>query len=73
MNKKNPLENTAVLSLIAKGASKKAIKEVFSSGMAIHYISEGKLIKEYYDGRKECIKELGIKNIRLCELLNQKK
>lgn len=76
MNKKlknNPLEDTAVLSQIAQQASKKAIKEIFSAGMTIYYIAEGKLIKEYPDGRKESIKELSIKPMRLCELLNQKK
>lgn len=56
-SKKNPLEDTAVLSRIAQRASQKAIKEVFAAGMAIYYISEGKLIKAYPDGRKECVKE----------------
>ncbi|MGQ5289429.1 hypothetical protein ACULN0_08750 [Pectobacterium actinidiae] len=39
-SKKNPLEDTAVLSRIAKKASQKVIKEAFRAGIAIHSISE---------------------------------
>ncbi|WP_420065462.1 hypothetical protein [Pectobacterium colocasium] len=67
--KKNPLEDTAMLSRIAQAASQKAIKEAFAAGMAIHYISEGKQIKAHPDGRKECVKELGMNPILLRELL----
>lgn len=70
-SKKNPLEDTAVLSRIAKKASQKAIKEAFSAGMAIHFISEGKLIKEYPDGRKECVKELNMESISLASAVRQ--
>lgn len=69
--KKNPLEDTAVLSRIAQTASQKAIKEAFAAGMAIHYISEGKLIKEYSDGRKECVKELNMESISLASAVRQ--
>ncbi|MCH5052550.1 MULTISPECIES: hypothetical protein [Pectobacterium] len=68
-SKKNPLQDTAVLSRIAQRASQNAIKEAFTAGIAIHYILEGKLIKAYPDGRKECVKELGMNPILLRELL----
>lgn len=70
-SKKNPLEDTAVLSRIAKKASQKAIKEVFRAGMAIHYISDGKLVKVYPDGRKECVKELNMESISLASAVRQ--
>ncbi|MGI8464472.1 hypothetical protein [Pectobacterium punjabense] len=70
-SKKNPLEDTAVLSRVAKKASQKAIKEVFRAGMAIHVISEGKLIKEYPDGRRECVKELNMESISLASAVRQ--
>lgn len=69
--KKNPLEDTAVLSRIAKKASQKAINEAFRAGMAIHSISEGKLIKEYSDGRKECVKVLNMEPISLASAVHQ--
>ncbi|KHT07775.1 hypothetical protein RC91_00690 [Pectobacterium brasiliense] len=69
--KKNPLDDTAVLSRIAQAASQKAIKEAFAAGMAIHYISEGKLIKAYPDGRKECVKDLNIEPISLASAVRQ--
>lgn len=69
MKKKNPLEDISVLSRVAKKASQKAIKEAFRDGMPIHYISDGKMIKENPDGRKECIKELDIKHIKIRDLL----
>lgn len=71
MKKKNPLEDTAVLSRIAQRASQKAIKEVFGAGMAIHYISEGKLIKAYPDGRKECVKILDVKPLSIASVVRQ--
>ncbi|KHS94498.1 MULTISPECIES: hypothetical protein [Pectobacterium] len=70
-SKKNPLEDTAVLSRIAKNASQKAINEAFRAGMPIHSISEGKLIKEYPDGRKECVKTLDIVPISLASAVRQ--
>ncbi|MEQ9878558.1 hypothetical protein ABRP92_11265 [Pectobacterium aroidearum] len=70
-SKKNPLEDTAVLSRIAKNASQKAINEAFRAGMPIHCISEGKLVKVYPDGRKECIKDLNIEPISLASAVRQ--
>ncbi|KHT17950.1 hypothetical protein [Pectobacterium brasiliense] len=70
-SKKNPLEDTAVLSRIAQAASQKAIKEAFAAGMAIHYISEGKLVKAYPDGRKEYVKDLDIEPISLSSAVRQ--
>ncbi|MBA5600992.1 hypothetical protein H1224_07945 [Pectobacterium aroidearum] len=70
-SKENPLEDTAVLSLIAKKASQKAIKEAFRAGIAIHSISEGKLIKEYPDGRKEYVKNLNMEPISLASAVHQ--
>ncbi|AOR61699.1 hypothetical protein [Pectobacterium wasabiae] len=70
-SKKNPLEDTAVLSRVAKKASQKAISEVFRAGMPIHFISEGKLIKEYPDGRKECVKDLSMEPISLASAVRQ--
>lgn len=58
--KKNPLEDTVVLSRIAQRAAQKVIKEALSAGMVTHYISGGELVKAYPDGRKECVKDLGI-------------
>ncbi|WP_323109728.1 hypothetical protein [Pectobacterium carotovorum] len=69
--KKNPLEDTAVLSRIAKKASQKAINEAFRAGMAIHYISDGKLIKAYPDGTKECVKDLNRESISLASAVRQ--
>ncbi|MBN3209992.1 hypothetical protein H5A35_21590 [Pectobacterium brasiliense] len=70
-SKKNPLEDTAVLSQIAKNASQKAINEAFKAGMPIHCISEGKLVKLYPDGRKECVKVLNMKPISLASAVHQ--
>ncbi|MBE5212548.1 hypothetical protein IG611_09780 [Pectobacterium sp. A535-S3-A17] len=70
-SKKNPLEETAVLSRIAKNASQKAINEAFRAGMAVHSISEGKLIKTYPDGRKECVKNLNIEPLSLASAVRQ--
>ncbi|POD95318.1 hypothetical protein [Pectobacterium odoriferum] len=70
-SKKNPLEDTAVLSRIAKKASQKAIKEAFAAGISIHYISEGKLIKVYPDGTKEYVKDLDIVPISLASAVHQ--
>ncbi|KHT36911.1 hypothetical protein [Pectobacterium carotovorum] len=69
--KKNPLEDTAVLSRVAQAASQKAIKEAFTAGMAIHCISEGKLVKVYPDGRKEYVKDLDIEPISLASAVRQ--
>ncbi|MFJ5453003.1 hypothetical protein ACIPT4_08140 [Pectobacterium jejuense] len=69
--KKNPLEDTAMLSRIAKNASQKAINEAFRAGMVIHSISEGKLMKEYSDGRIECVKDLNIEPISLASAVRQ--
>ncbi|PWC22822.1 hypothetical protein DDT52_00700 [Brenneria roseae subsp. roseae] len=52
---RNPLEDTAILTRLARKASRKAIKEAFQSGVAIHYIAEGKIVREYPDGKKEII------------------
>ncbi|GKW19625.1 hypothetical protein PEC302107_13540 [Pectobacterium araliae] len=57
-SKKNPLEDTAILTRLARKASREAVKEAFKAGIAIHYISDGKLIREYPDGKKEYIKYL---------------
>ncbi|MDG0800835.1 hypothetical protein [Pectobacterium polaris] len=70
-SKKNSFEDTAVLSRIAQAASQKEIKEAFAAGMAIHYISEGKLIKAYPDGRKECVKDLKMESISLASAVRQ--
>ncbi|MFP9528438.1 hypothetical protein [Pectobacterium brasiliense] len=70
-SKKNPLEDTAVLSRIAKSASQKAINEAFKAGMPIHCISEGKLVKLYPDGRKECVKVLNMEPISLASAVRQ--
>ncbi|XYQ53360.1 hypothetical protein ACS91J_16065 [Pectobacterium carotovorum] len=70
-SKKNPLEDTAVLSRIAQAASQKAIKEAFAAGISIHYISEGKLIKAYPDGTKECVKELDMQPLSLASAVRQ--
>ncbi|WP_395303309.1 hypothetical protein R0L47_10260 [Pectobacterium polonicum] len=69
--KKNPLEDTAVLSRIAQTASQKAIKEAFAAGMAIHYISDGKLIKAYPNGTKECVNDLNRESISLASAVRQ--
>ncbi|MCQ8231478.1 hypothetical protein [Pectobacterium carotovorum] len=60
-----------MLSRIAQAASQKAIKETFAAGMAIHYISEGKLIKAYPDGKKECVKDLNMESISLASAVRQ--
>lgn len=52
---RNPLEDTAILTRLAQEASRKAIKEAFQAGVAIHYIAEGKIVREYPDGKKEII------------------
>ncbi|MBE5204360.1 hypothetical protein IG612_17415 [Pectobacterium sp. FL60-S17] len=70
-SKKNPLEETAVLSRIAKNASQKAINEAFRAGIPIHCISEGKLVKVYPDGRKECVKNLNIEPLSLASAVRQ--
>ncbi|MEI3777159.1 hypothetical protein [Pectobacterium brasiliense] len=70
-SKKNPLEDTAILSRIAQRASQKAINEAFKAGMPIHCISEGKLVKLYPDGRKECVKDLNIEPISLASAVRQ--
>ncbi|MEH0835407.1 hypothetical protein [Pectobacterium cacticida] len=70
-SKKNPLEDMAVLSRIAKKALQKAIKAAFRAGIAIHSISEGKLIKEYPDGRKQCVKDLNMEPISLASAVRQ--
>ncbi|QQG27116.1 hypothetical protein JFY74_13395 [Pectobacterium carotovorum] len=70
-SKKNPLEDTVVLSRIAQAASQKVIKEAFAAGMAIHYISEGKLIKAYPDGTKECVKNLEMEPISFASAVRQ--
>ncbi|MBN3160174.1 hypothetical protein [Pectobacterium brasiliense] len=66
-SKKNPLEDTAVLSRIAKNASQKAINEAFKAGMPIHCIS----VKLYPDGRKECVKVLNMEPISLASAVHQ--
>ncbi|MBN3066273.1 hypothetical protein H5A21_19880 [Pectobacterium aquaticum] len=70
-SKKNPLEETAVLSRIAKNASQKAINEAFRAGIPIHCISEGKLVKVYPDGRKERVKDLNIEPLSLASAVRQ--
>ncbi|WP_323641070.1 hypothetical protein [Pectobacterium polonicum] len=70
-SKKNPLEDTTVLSRVAQRASQKAIKEAFAAGMTIHYISEGKLIKAYPDGTKEYVKDLNRESISLASAVRQ--
>ncbi|MFE8152978.1 hypothetical protein RBA63_14000 [Brenneria goodwinii] len=52
---RNPLEDTAILTRLARKASRKAIKEVFQAGVAVHYIAKGKIVREYPDGKKEII------------------
>lgn len=69
MKKKNPIENITVLSRVARNASSQAIKEAFLAGVAIHYISDGKLFKQYPDGRKLLLKELPHQSIKLSQLL----
>ncbi|MBN3053756.1 hypothetical protein H4F45_20290 [Pectobacterium brasiliense] len=69
--KKNPLEDTAVLSRIAKNASQKAINEAFRAGIPIHCISEGKLVKVYRDGRIEYVKDLNIEPLSLASAVRQ--
>ncbi|WP_409161128.1 hypothetical protein [Pectobacterium sp. B2J-2] len=41
----NPLEDTAILTRLARKTSQKAIKEAFQAGVAIHYIAEGKIVR----------------------------
>ncbi|MBG0751125.1 hypothetical protein Q7O_000588 [Pectobacterium carotovorum subsp. carotovorum PCCS1] len=52
---RNPLEDSAILTRLARKASKNAIKEAFQAGVAIHYIAEGKIVREYPDGKKVII------------------